>query len=66
MKDGIHPKYEEVQVHCACGNTFTTKSTKSELRLDVCSECHPYFTGAQKQLDRGGRAEKFKQKFGIK
>lgn len=65
MKEGIHPKYEEVQVHCACGNTFTTKSTKSELRLDVCSECHPYFTGAQKQVERGGRADKFKQKFGL-
>lgn len=65
MKQGIHPDYKEVQVHCACGNTFMTKSTKDEIRLDVCSECHPFFTGAQKQIERGGRADKFKEKYGL-
>jgi large subunit ribosomal protein L31 len=65
MKQDIHPKYEAVEVHCACGNTFTTKSTKDEIRLDVCSECHPFYTGAQKQVERGGRADKFKEKYGL-
>lgn len=65
MKKDLHPKYEEVEVHCACGNTFTTKSTKDSIRLDVCSECHPFYTGAQKQVERGGRADKFKQKYGL-
>lgn len=66
MKQGIHPEYHEVEVKCACGNTFTTKSTKKEIRLEICSECHPFFTGTQKQVERGGRAEKFKAKYGIK
>lgn len=65
MKAGIHPNYNELEVKCACGNTFTTKSTNKEIRVEVCSECHPYYTGTQKQVDRGGRAEKFKQKFGL-
>ncbi len=66
MKSGIHPEYKEVEVHCACGNTFTTKSTESEIRLEICSECHPFFTGTQKQVERGGRADKFKKKYGLK
>ncbi|MCD6436308.1 MAG: 50S ribosomal protein L31 [Clostridiales bacterium] len=66
MKKGIHPEYKEVVVTCACGNTFTTKSTKDEIRLDICSECHPFFTGSVKSIERGGRAEKFKQKYGLK
>ena len=66
MKKGIHPEYHEVEVHCACGNTFMTGSTNKEIRLEICSECHPFFTGNQKTLDRGGRAEKFKQKYGLK
>ncbi|BEP30258.1 50S ribosomal protein L31 [Helicovermis profundi] len=66
MKKNLHPEYNEVEVHCACGNTFTTKSTKKEIRLDICSECHPFFTGTQKQIERGGRADKFKQKYGLK
>lgn len=66
MRQGIHPEYNEVEVHCACGNTFMTKSTNKEIRLEICAECHPFFTGSQKQVDRGGRAEKFKQKYGIK
>lgn len=65
MKQGIHPEYKEIEVSCACGNKFTTKSTKDEIRLDVCSECHPFFTGSVKSIERGGRAEKFKQKYGL-
>lgn len=65
MKEGIHPNYKEVEVKCACGNTFTTRSTKDEIRLEICSECHPFFTGNQKTVDKGGRADKFKQKYGL-
>ena len=65
MKTGIHPEYKEVTVKCACGETFTTKSTKSELRVDVCSKCHPFFTGKQKMVNAGGRVDKFKKKFNI-
>ena len=65
MKEGIHPEYVDCKVTCACGNTFMTKSTKPEMRLDVCSQCHPFFTGQQKFSQRGGRVEKFKQKFGL-
>ncbi len=65
MQQGIHPEYKLVTVHCACGNEFETKSTKDEIRLEICSECHPFFTGTAKQVDRGGRAEKFKQKYGL-
>ena len=60
MKEGIHPDYKECKVTCACGNSFVTKSTESEIRLDVCSACHPFFTGQQKFVNRGGRVEKFK------
>lgn len=66
MKKGIHPEYHDVDVVCACGNTFKTRSTKKEIRLEICSECHPFFTGTQKQIERGGRADKFKQKYGLK
>ncbi|MBN2898197.1 MAG: 50S ribosomal protein L31 [Clostridia bacterium] len=65
MKEGIHPTYNEIEVKCACGNTFTTRSTKDEIRLEICSECHPFFTGTVKSVDRGGRADKFKQKYGL-
>ena len=65
MKENIHPNYVEAVVKCACGETFTTKSTKSELRVDICSKCHPFFTGKQKFVDAGGRVDKFKKKFGI-
>jgi large subunit ribosomal protein L31 len=65
MKTGIHPEYKEVTVTCACGNTFTTGSTKDELRVEICSECHPFFTGKQKFVERGGRVEKFKKKYSI-
>lgn len=65
MKAGIHPEYKEVTVTCACGNTFKTGSTKGELRVEVCSECHPFFTGRQKFAERGGRVEKFKKKYNM-
>ncbi len=65
MKEGIHPKYDETNVRCACGNTFVTKSTKDEIIVEICSECHPFYTGNQKQVERGGRAEKFKKKYGM-
>ena len=65
MKEGIHPTFKECNVTCACGNTFDTKSLNAELRLDVCSACHPFFTGTQKFVNRGGRVEKFKNKYNI-
>ncbi len=65
MKTAIHPEYKEATVTCACGNTFKTGSTKEELRVEICSECHPFFTGRQKFAERGGRVEKFKKKYNI-
>lgn len=65
MKAGIHPEYKEATVTCACGNTFTTGSTKADLRVEICSECHPFFTGRQKFAERGGRVEKFKKRYNI-
>lgn len=65
MKDKIHPKYQAATVACACGNTFETGSTKKELRVEICSNCHPFFTGKQKFIDTGGRVERFKRKYGI-
>jgi large subunit ribosomal protein L31 len=64
VKPGIHPKYQEVEVRCACGNTFKTRSTKSELHLEICSNCHPFFTGRQKLVDTEGRVERFTKRFG--
>ena len=64
MKEGIHPKYHEVDVRCACGNTFKTRSTKPELHLEICNACHPFFTGRQKLVDTEGRVERFTKKFG--
>lgn len=63
MKDGIHPKYVETVVKCGCGSTFKTRSTRSELKVDICSACHPFFTGKLKYVDTAGRIEKFKSKF---
>ena len=62
MKEAIHPKYEQVEVRCACGNTFKTRSTKPELHVEICSECHPFYTGKQKLVDTGGRVERFKRR----
>ncbi len=64
MKPGIHPKYQEVEARCACGNTFKTRSTKSELHLEICNQCHPFFTGRQKLIDTEGRVERFTKRFG--
>lgn len=66
MQEGIHPKYTKAIVRCACGATFETGSTKPELRVEICSQCHPFFTGKQKLVDTGGRVDKFKKKYGIK
>jgi large subunit ribosomal protein L31 len=66
MKPGIHPEYKETQVTCACGNTFMTKSTRPEIRVEICSACHPFFTGKQKIVDTEGRVQKFMQKYGMK
>jgi len=64
MKEGIHPRYVETQVRCGCGNTFTTRSTQPELKVDICSECHPFYTGKLKFVDTAGRIEKFQRRFG--
>jgi len=66
MKEKIHPQLHEVLVHCACGNEFLTRSTKKELRVEVCAACHPYFTGKQKMMDTAGRVEKFNRKWAKK
>ncbi len=64
MKKGIHPEYVDCRVTCACGNTFMTRSTKKEIRVEICSQCHPFFTGKQKLVDSSGRVEKFRKKYG--
>ena len=66
VKDKIHPKYMNATVHCACGETWQTRSTKSEIRLEICSACHPFFTGKQKLIDTAGRVERFNRKYGRK
>ncbi|AHV95053.1 50S ribosomal protein L31 [Paenibacillus sabinae] len=65
MQTAIQPKYNLVTVTCACGNTFEAGSVKQELRVEICSACHPFFTGKQKFLDAGGRVDRFKKKYGI-
>jgi large subunit ribosomal protein L31 len=62
MKAGIHPDYFEATVHCACGNTWQTRSTKANLRVDLCSACHPFFTGEQRLVDTGGQVERFRRR----
>ena len=62
MKAGIHPEYKEVTVKCACGEEFVTRSTKDSIRVEICSKCHPFFTGKQKFVDAGGRVDKFKKR----
>ena len=64
MKQGIHPEYMDCTVKCTCGNTFVTRSTKPELKIDICNACHPCFTGTQKLIDTGGRVQRFADKFG--
>lgn len=63
MKEGIHPKYENCEVNCACGFSFTTRSTLPEIKVEVCSQCHPFYTGKQKFVDSAGRIEKFRKKY---
>ena len=63
MKPEIHPQYHTVNVHCACGEQFTTGSTRKELRVEICSKCHPFFTGKQKLVDSAGRIDRFQQRF---
>ena len=65
MKEGIHPKYYKVTVTCACGNRFETGSTKPEIRLELCSACHPFYTGKQKLVDTAGRIERFQKRYGL-
>jgi len=65
MKAGIHPTYKETTVHCACGSTFKTRSTAENIHVEICSACHPFFTGKQKIVDTEGRVEKFMQKYGM-
>ena len=64
MKEGIHPQYQEVEVHCACGASWKTRSTRKDLHLEICSNCHPFFTGRQKLIDTEGRVDRFTKKFG--
>jgi large subunit ribosomal protein L31 len=63
MKKGIHPNYRETRVICACGETFLTRSTKNEIRVEICSKCHPFFTGKQKLVDTAGRLERFQRRY---
>ncbi len=66
MKSDIHPKYKEITVNCSCGNSFKTRSTLQEdLHLEVCSACHPFYTGQQKMMDTAGRVDKFRRKYGM-
>jgi large subunit ribosomal protein L31 len=64
MKADIHPAYIEATVRCSCGNTFTTRSTKPQLHVELCNECHPFYTGKQKLVDTGGRVERFQRRYG--
>ena len=66
MKEGIHPNYRVTTVRCACGNEFQVGSTKENIRVEICSNCHPFYTGKQKLVDTGGRVDRFNKKFGLK
>ena len=63
MKEGIHPNYEETTITCACGNVIKTRSTKKDIKVEICSKCHPFFTGKQTLVDTGGRVDRFKKRF---
>ena len=65
MKDNIHPIYEETTIKCACGEVIETRSTKKEVHIDICSKCHPFFTGKQKLIDTGGRIDRFKKRYNL-
>ena len=66
MKPDIHPEYQVAQVHCACGNEFVTRSTKAEIRVEICSACHPFYTGKQKLVDTAGKVERFRRRYAKK
>ena len=65
MKEGIHPKYVDTTITCACGEGIHTRSTRENIRVEICSKCHPFFTGRQKLVDTGGRVDRFKKRFGM-
>ena len=65
MKAGIHPDYKETTITCACGNVINTRSTKENIKVEICSKCHPFYTGKQKLVDTGGRVDRFKKRFGM-
>ena len=65
MKEGLHPNYQETEVKCACGTVYKTSSTKADMHVDICSNCHPFFTGKQKLVDTGGRVDRFKKRFNL-
>lgn len=65
MKENIHPKYKDATITCACGNVINTKSTKGDIRVEICSKCHPFFTGKQKLVDTGGRVDRFKKRYNL-
>ena len=65
MKAGIHPDYKETTITCACGNVINTRSTKENIMVEICSKCHPFYTGKQKLVDTGGRVDRFKKRFGL-
>ncbi|MGI5967727.1 MULTISPECIES: 50S ribosomal protein L31 [Anaerotruncus] len=65
MKEGIHPKYVDTTITCACGEVIHTRSTKENIHVEICSKCHPFFTGRQKLVDTGGRVDRFKKRFGM-
>jgi large subunit ribosomal protein L31 len=66
VKQGIHPEYVEATVRCSCGNTFTTRATTPEIHVEICSNCHPFYTGKQKLVDTGGRVDRFRRRYGQK
>ena len=65
MKEGIHPDYKQTQIKCACGNVIETGSTKEDIRIEICSACHPFYTGKKKLVDTGGRVDKFRKRYGL-
>ncbi len=65
MREGIHPQYEETTITCACGNVINTRSTKKNIKVEICSKCHPFYTGKQKLVDTGGRVDRFKKRFNL-
>lgn len=65
MKEGIHPNYQPTTIKCACGKVIETRSTKQDIKVEICSKCHPFFTGKQKLVDTGGRVDKFKKKYNL-